>query len=47
MGGEGLVVLTWDAGEDRLLDTGLLVRHRDDRPALVAAVRALIPEVAA
>ena len=42
MGGEGLVVLTWDTGTDRVLDTGLLVRHRGERPALVAAVRALI-----
>ncbi|MBN9374063.1 MAG: hypothetical protein J0I40_01475, partial [Cellulomonas sp.] len=24
MGGDGLVVLTWDAGADRLLDTGVL-----------------------
>ena len=47
MGGEGLVVLTWDTGADRLLDTGVLVRHRDERPALVAAVRALIPGEAA
>lgn len=43
MGGEGLVVLTWSPAEDRLLDTGLLVRHRDDRPALVQAVQGLIP----
>ncbi len=43
MGGERLVVVTWDAGTDRLLDTGLLVRHRAQRPALVAAVQALIP----
>ena len=43
MGGEGLVVLTWAPAEDRLLDTGLLVRHRDERPALVNAVQALIP----
>ncbi len=43
MGGEGLVVLTWDSGTDRVLDTGLLVRHRKERPALVAAVQALIP----
>ena len=47
MGGDGLVVLTWDAGADRLLDTGVLVRHRDERPALVAAVQALIPGEAA
>jgi hypothetical protein len=44
VGGEGLVVLTWAPGPDRVLDTGLLVRHRQDRPALVAAVRALIPQ---
>jgi hypothetical protein len=47
MGGDGLVVLTWDTGADRLLDTGLLVRHRDERPALVAAVQALIVREAA
>lgn len=47
MGGDGLVVLTWDTGADRLLDTGLLVRHRGERPALVAAVQALIPGEAA
>jgi hypothetical protein len=47
MGGDGLVVLTWDTGADRLLDTGLLVRHRTERPALVEAVQALISEVAA
>ncbi|HEY0118377.1 MAG TPA: hypothetical protein VGC04_06335 [Cellulomonas sp.] len=55
MGGEGLVVLTWetgadggaDPGTDRLLDTGLLVRHRSERPALVDAVQALIPGAAA
>ena len=47
MGGEGLVVLTWDSGADRVLDTGLLVRHRSERPALVEAVRALIPVDAA
>lgn len=50
VGGEGLVVLTWEPGghdeahPDRVLDTGVLVRHRDDRPALVEAVRALIPQ---
>lgn len=43
VGGDGLVVLTWTAGADRLLDTGLLVRHRAERPRLVAAVEALIP----
>lgn len=42
MGRDGLVVLTWDSG-DRVLDTGLLVRHRSQRPALVQAVQALIP----
>ena len=47
MGGEGLVVLTWDTDTDRVLDTGLLVRHRTQRPALVEAVRALIPQAAA
>ena len=48
MGGDGLVVLTWDPGAAAAaLDTGLLVRHRDERPALVAAVRALIPGEAA
>ena len=43
MGGEGLVVLTWDTGADRVLDTGVLVRHRAERPALVEAVQALLP----
>ncbi len=43
VGGEGLVVLTWDSGADRTLDTGLLVRHRSERPALVQAVQTLIP----
>jgi hypothetical protein len=47
MGGESLVVLTWETGADRVLDTGLLVRHRNERPALVAAVQALIPGEAA
>ena len=46
MGRDGLVVLTWapDAAPEAgpLLDTGLLVRHREERPALVAAVQALI-----
>ncbi len=43
VGGDGLVVLTWAAAAGRLLDTGLLVRHRDERPALLDAVRALLP----
>ncbi len=47
VGGDGLVVLTWESGADRMLDTGLLVRHRSERPALVQAVQALIPTEAA
>lgn len=47
VGGDGLVVLTWESGADRMLDTGLLVRHRSERPALVQAVQALIPGEAA
>lgn len=47
VGGEGLVVLTWAADADHLLDTGLRVRRRDQRPALVDAVRALLPAQAA
>ena len=47
VGGQGLVVLTWETGADRVLDTGLLVRHRAERPALVAAVRGLIAGAAA
>ena len=47
MGRDGLVVLTWapDAAPAAapLLDTGLLVRHRADRPRLVDAVRSLVP----
>jgi hypothetical protein len=37
---EGLVVLTWTAGEHRF-DTGLRLRHDADRPRLVQAVRTL------
>ncbi len=47
MGGDALVVLTWSPAGDHLLDTGLLVRHRSERPALVEAVQALIPQEAA
>lgn len=50
MGRDGLVVLTWapevDAADGPLLDTGLLVRHRADRPRLVDAVRTLVPTIA-
>ncbi|OJV57520.1 MAG: hypothetical protein BGO38_05125 [Cellulomonas sp. 73-145] len=50
MGRDGLVVLTWapDAAPEvgPLLDTGLLVRHRADRPRLVDAVRTLVPTTA-
>ena len=50
MGRDGLVVLTWapDAApaDGPLLDTGLLVRHRADRPRLVDAVRTLVPTTA-
>jgi hypothetical protein len=44
VGGDGLVVLTWQAGPDdpRGLDTGLRPRHAADRPRLVEAVAALI-----
>ncbi|GIG20361.1 hypothetical protein Cch01nite_10850 [Cellulomonas chitinilytica] len=44
VGGEGLVVLTWQADPDdpRGLDTGLRPRHAADRPRLVEAVAALI-----
>jgi hypothetical protein len=37
---EGLVVLTWTAGDHRF-DTGLRLRHDADRPRLVEAVRTL------
>ncbi len=46
VGGDGLVVVTWEVAVGRLLDTGLLLRRRDQRPALVAAVRALLPGTA-
>ena len=44
VGGDGLVVLTWQADPDdpRGLDTGLRPRHAADRPLLVGAVTALI-----
>ncbi|QHT55813.1 hypothetical protein GXP71_06790 [Cellulomonas sp. H30R-01] len=44
VGGDGLVVLTWqpDPDDPRGLDTGLRPRHAADRPALVDAVAALI-----
>ncbi|MGY4642588.1 PH-like domain-containing protein [Cellulomonas sp. URHB0016] len=44
VGGDGLVVLTWQAAADdpRGLDTGLRPRHAADRPRLVEAVAALI-----
>jgi hypothetical protein len=44
VGGDGLVVLTWQADPDdpRGLDTGLRPRHAADRPRLVEAVAALI-----
>lgn len=46
VGGDGLVVLTWqahdDAGRTVRLDTGLRTRHRADRTTLTAALAALI-----
>ena len=47
VGGDGLVVLTWTPVDGTVLDTGLLVRHRADRPTLIHAVEALIPQEAA
>jgi hypothetical protein len=47
VGGEGLVVLTWAPAAGRALDTGLLVRHRAERPLLIEAVQSLIPKEAA
>lgn len=47
VGGEGLVVLTWAPADGRALDTGLLVRHRAERPRLIEAVQGLIPKKAA
>jgi hypothetical protein len=44
VGGDGLVVLAWAAGDDEgapVLDTGLRLRRRADRPALVESIRAL------
>lgn len=49
VGGEGLVVVTWQApgGPDgaagAMLDTGLRTRRADDREVLLAAVRGLVP----
>ena len=45
VGGEGLVVLTWQADTDdpRGLDTGLRPKHAADRERLLAAVETLIP----
>ncbi|WP_250442724.1 hypothetical protein [Actinotalea sp. C106] len=50
VGGEGLVVLTWEVPgtADRgpaLLDTGLRTRRRADREALTAALTSLVPTV--
>lgn len=44
VGGEGLVVLTWTPSPGHALDTGLLVRHRAERPRLVQAVQGLITQ---
>ena len=45
VGGEGLVVLTWQADphDPRGLDTGLRPRHAADRERLVAAIQTLTP----
>ena len=49
VGGEGLVVVTWqaparpDGSPGALLDTGLRTRRAEDRGALLAAVRGLVP----
>lgn len=41
VGGEGLVVLTWQA-PGGLVDTGLRLRHGADRPTLLAAAGSLL-----
>lgn len=46
VGGEGLVVLHWRLGTQEV-ETGLLPRHRADRPALVEAVTHLITPTSA
>jgi hypothetical protein len=45
VGGEGLVVLTWqaDPADPRGLDTGLRPKHAADRERLLAALETLIP----
>ena len=45
VGGEGLVVLTWqaDAADPRGLDTGLRPKHAADRERLLAALTTLTP----
>jgi hypothetical protein len=44
VGGDGLVVLTWQAPDGgATLDTGLRPRRADDRTALLTAARALVP----
>lgn len=45
VGGEGILVVTWAHG-DRLLDTGLHVRHATESTALHDAVAALLPSKA-
>jgi len=42
VGHEGLDVITWLAPDDVLLDTGLRLARRDDRPALREAVTRLV-----
>jgi hypothetical protein len=42
VGGEGLVVLSWESPGGPDLDTGLRVRHAADRPLLTDAVAALV-----
>ena len=45
VGGEGLVVLTWqaDPADPRGLDTGLRPKHSADRERLIAALETLTP----
>lgn len=46
VGGEGLVILHWRLGTQEV-ETGVLPRHRADRPALVEAVTHLITSTSA
>lgn len=43
VGGDGLVVLTWQPPGGAALDTGLRTRHAEDRARLLDAARALFP----